>query len=213
MTTKLFSALLPDVLPHVPGCSDIWAETELARSAELFFRETLAWRDCVSVWTHPQQGEYDLEVPAESRLAEIIEVTYRGFPIPPVTELQASRKYGSWRETTGDGVKSYLRTAPQTIRLYPIPETAEQDAVKVYAALYPARNASGMDSDTLDRWEEAVVDGALARLLAKPAQRWTDLVMAGYHSQRFEHFISRGRAESAKNGTRAPQRAQMRPLA
>lgn len=213
MSTATFESIIPFARTQLPGCSVMMVEQELKRAAEVFFRESLLMRDCVDIWLHPDKAEYPLELGNGLEIAEVMAVTYNGNVITPAIESDLDVKETAWRSKTGDSVSNYLLTAPDTIRFYPIPETAQQNAIKVYVAAYPTQAATGIESSLMTRWRDAIVDGALAWLMSMPDQKWSNEKHSVIHLRAFEHKISRGRSEAAKSGTRGGRRVNYRPFA
>ena len=77
------------------------------------------------------------------------------------------------------------------IILYPCPATDVYLTGQV--AVKPSRDAQEIEEIYLDRYQQILVDGALARLLAVPSAPWYDGKVAAYHKSVYESQLDEAR--------------------
>ena len=213
MARRNFEDLLPRVLPYTPGCSDYQAIDAIRRAAREFFRDTLLWEHCVEVWLFPNVATYRIKVPTSVEIGHIQSVAYNGVPMPPFSQPELDKRRSGWRNRTAQSPLRWSHPSLGNIEFTPKPTEAEKSAINVYVRVYPAADAEYMDADLLNRWEEAIVDGALAELLAMPGQRFSNPDQAMYRQNRFNNKLSQGKAEYRKSGTNVDLTVIQRPMA
>jgi hypothetical protein len=79
-------------------------------------------------------------------------------------------------------------------------------------ALKPARNATQLDDDLYNRWIEAVVAGALARLYMVPGQPFSDASAGLYQTGRAARLAVNARIEGSYGRVRGTMAVKFRPL-
>jgi hypothetical protein len=99
----------------------------------------------------------------------------------------------------GTEPRSICQITPDKYVVLPLPDNDKTYTVRMFYALKPKRDASGMDSVVLDELESAVVHRALQELLVLPNVAWADRELATYHARQclFETTERRARANLA----------------
>lgn len=111
---------------------------------------------------------------------------------------------GDWMAHTGTPVGYYMETE-DTVRLYPIPSA--NGTLKARAATAPAHDADEVADALADRWLDAILAGALARILLVPGQPFSSPEGAQAALGSFYAAASRARLEHAKGQTGRPRTA------
>lgn len=79
---------------------------------------------------------------------------------------------------------------PDTLHVLPVPKEDKEAAIKVFVAVAPKRDACSVDSVFYERYHEAVINGALARLYLARATPWHDKQLAEYHRRLFDNGVA-----------------------
>ena len=87
------------------------------------------------------------------------------------------------------------------------PEVDRSASIEVRFAAAPARDACEVDAVSMDDWQEAVEDGALARLHLLPKYAFSSQTLAGIRSRSFADSVRRARVAALKSDTGGPMRA------
>jgi hypothetical protein len=99
MTQKAFSALLPEVSPHVPGCPTPLVTTAIRRAAINVCERSLAWRYAQPKFELlPGVHEYDFQKPDDADVHVVFGTTINDVPIEMLTLEQAFAKYPAWAD-------------------------------------------------------------------------------------------------------------------
>lgn len=163
-------ALYPLILAEVPGCPLMTVKTALNRAAADFCTGSLAWQeDLDPIFVAAGIAEYDLDVPAGSQLVVIREgeVKLNGRKLLPIKAPAAI-------DPAVTGLPShYAQRDYGALLLYPKP-TEAAGSLTVRAVLKPTLTATTLPDILIDRYYEAVTEGAKAFLKRMPNQPWTD---------------------------------------
>jgi hypothetical protein len=89
----------------------------------------------------------------------------------------------------------------------PLPDAERVYTMRMFYALKPTRNASGMDANLLNELEEAVVHSALQHLLVMPGVAWSDRELAAYHAKQGLFVTTERRARANLGNARGTMRA------
>ena len=73
-------------------------------------------------------------------------------------------------------------------------------------ALKPSASAAGIDERLFNEYREAIIHGALARLMLSPRKPYTHTQLAQYHQQQFLIETAIAGTRAARSFTRAPLR-------
>ena len=116
------------------------------------------------------------------------------------SRAEADREISSWRNRTG--VPEYIGANAMSLMLMPTPATSGMLTMTV--ALKPSPDADGIDDSIFDEYREAIVHGALARLMLSPKKPYTNMQLAQYHYQLFAIRVADAGMRAARGHTRAP---------
>lgn len=188
--------LLPRVLPLLPDTAEPVVARTLVAAAIEWCERTRGWQVPLEVSTGGQVRE-PLPLPPETRLFEIRAARFDGMPLPalpPQTLLEGPAEPGPPR--------GFVLADTDAVALLP-PAVGRFEAL---AVLTPTRAATSLPADLVEDQAEALVDGALARLLLATAP--ADPGRAQAHRVAFEAAL--GRAGTVGLAARAGHRPRVR---
>ncbi|MFO7598117.1 MAG: hypothetical protein R6W92_17475 [Desulfocurvibacter africanus] len=198
-----FSSLLPDILPLAAGCPSALAMAALRRATDEFCTRTLAWRaDLPAVDLLAEYPFYRLDAPLGSRIVMVLEAFVQGRRLIAASEESLDDEHPGWA-MLGPGTPSrFVLPRAGELRLVPAPATYAKAGLLVQAALAPAAGAPETEDFLIRDHGQALVHGALSRLLAMPAKSWTDQSLATHHGRQFRAALADTRAGELKGRTR-----------
>lgn len=171
----LWSDMLAEVLPDVPGCPDEAAERALRHAAREFLEDTQAQTETRTVSIGAGAA---VVLPTSALLvADILSATI-GTEEVPVLASNAPRPH--W----ASDLDLFLRWDGVSISC-DLAQAASTSVVLELVTL-PGTAATGIDDVIWQAYSEDIAHGALQRLLAQPKKPWSDPSTAAYHLQMFE---------------------------
>lgn len=185
--------------PDVPGCPQAAQVLALRQAAIAFCEQSLAWK-----YDHPDISviagisRYMYEPPIG---AVVHAITYAEFNDRQI-ESRSARDMNTWDIRHKTGMPEYVLGGPVVAMLVPIPDV--EGTLKLSVALKPTPTADGIDDDIFNEYREAIVHGALSRLMLSPKKPYTDAGLANYHAQMFLIKTGRAGVREAKNYNRGP---------
>ena len=197
-----YEALLPDILPMVPGCPDSLIKNNI-RSAviELCERASVYQAELDPLTTVGNIYEYDLEAPSGTAVQKILWITHEGKDLEPLTSTLLEQRIPKWRE--GNGVlEYYVQQGSALVWLAPIPTATGVSSTIVRAVLKPTHTSSACDDGVMNDYRDTIINGALFRLLRIPNKEWTDLQGASVYGSLFNEgtMIAERKARGADTG-------------
>lgn len=188
--------LYPRIASQTRGLNQTSAMEELVAAARVFCRETLYWRE--TALTSSNAGDPSLIVDPLGNDAEPVGVWwvhYGRTKIWPRTEVDLNGTYPAWRESAGAEPRYFIQPSDDELILYPTPLVVEPD-VRIRAAYQPKLGSTRIGERVMRNYDEALVDGALHRILRMPNSPWSNPGAAEEARIRFEGAISRARVEA-----------------
>lgn len=194
---KALSLFTPRIAFRVDGCPDPVIEQAVLDTCIDFCIDSGALKQTLDqVLTTANAAEVDLDVPTSYRLVRVHKLWIDGTEIGSPHDDQANA--WDFHDTAKAGAalikgvpRRYVHVANETIRLYPIPDKVY--TVSCRAALKPSRSATTVDDALFEDHMDAIVDGALARLLAMP-ERWGNAGLAMRHQDAYRRGVNRALA-------------------
>jgi hypothetical protein len=185
--------------PDVPGCPIAAMDVALRLASITLCEQSLAWRyDHPDISVTPNIDSYAFTPPAGAVVHAIIRAEFDGRRID-FSRAEADREI-SGRDRTG--IPEYVRAGAMSLILTPTPGTSGTLAMTV--ALKPSPDAAGIDDSIFDEYREAIVHGALARLMLSPKKPYTNMQLAQYHEQLFAIRVADAGMRAARGHTRMP---------
>ena len=202
MAIVLYSELIPEVLINALSCPDFIAERALRHVALDFFRRTHVYRETLSLDPDGTESiSLTAGLPTETRAEEILWVRYnQQRNLVAISEKMLNAKNVNWEDDTGDPYY-YFQPSPNTISLAPHPAGAEVGTVTARVVLVPTRTSTGVEQIYMDEHYEALVDGAVAKILSINAEEWANPNLSQLYTQRYENAVLTATNRAERNGT------------
>lgn len=202
---KLWSDFYDYVSPDVPGCPQNAQAIALRFAAIAFCEQSLSWS-----YDHPDVAvvvatpEYPFVPPdSESVVHAITYAEFNGAEIGYEYSKDNIYIY-DWRNKTGTPDYVIMRSNLPNLKLIPVPDVA--GTLKMSVALKPSLDSTGIDDSIFNEYRDAIVHGALARLMLSPKKPYTDGQLAQYHKQQFQIMTGQAGTRTDRDGTREPLR-------
>lgn len=95
--------------------------------------------------------------------------------------------------------------------LLPLPDDTAY-SMRMFVALKPKRDATGMEEYVFDELEDVIMHGALQHLLVLPSTNWSDRELATYHARQYLFHLTERRARANLANMRGVLTARMQPF-
>lgn len=213
MPTRLYSTLVSELAPSVPGCPDPTMIQYIRRAAIDACRRTLLWRyDAPATTLVAATSLYSYSPPANSVVCAVVAALMNNTPIEVAILEDAIARYPQWTSSSGEPMVLCQVNSDQFIPL-PTPDAQKPYVVKLIYALEPTSTSTGMDQTAFNELDVAIVHKALQDLLVLPNVFWEDRELAAYHAKQYVARLAERRAKANLGNFRAAMSVQMRPLA
>ncbi|HEX4843198.1 MAG TPA: hypothetical protein VFV57_05965 [Limnobacter sp.] len=199
---KLWSAWTRDVAPHVSQCPATVIEFEIRNAAQTFFRGSRAWRE-VTGYFPVTAGQQTVLVEPSDPTHELVEldssfVMLDNKRLPPITPEQLDSLYTEdWTTLTGMPDNHYCLT-PNQVSLFRIPSQNAINGLKARISITVSDTATGLPDEIANRFWDAIVVGARARLMLYKNSAWYDADMAAMYGNAFSAAIDDARLDAAQ---------------
>lgn len=191
MSSVNYEDFIPDVLPMVPGCTDILVVQHIRAAAiELCEKSYFYHEDLDPVTVVPGIYEYDLDVPRNTVAHKLLWAVLEGRYVEFAGSALMAERYPNWREKETRGKpKLIAQVRPDAFWLCPIPQDKVKNGLIIHAVLKPTRRSTSIEERVAEECHDAIVNGALFRLLRLPSKDWTDLGGAKVYGALFQDGI------------------------
>lgn len=193
------------IASDLPGCPFAAVDIALKQSAIDFCSQSLAWR-----YNHPDvavtngTAQYVFVPSAEAVVHAIHYAAWNGEEIATRVDESNVTIY-DWRNESR--TPKYVFGGATSLTLVPTPDA--DGTLTLEVILKPSSTATGIDDDIFNEWREAIVHGALARLMLSPKKPYSNPTLAAYHQQQFTIKTAAAGMRTARNYTRAPLRTSI----
>jgi hypothetical protein len=221
MATPL-SEFRQHVGPHVPKCPQIQIDKAITDAAVEFLKESrLLQQGLPAIDIVGGQSTYALANPTGFQIATVHSALYNGKKIGEMSEDSMDRNWLSisrhleidtgssaddWRVMTTDSPGLFYQPTPNTIRLIGIPNASLTAGLVVTATVYPLPTAvADVDDWVYAEYYEGIAAGAIARLMAVPAQSWSNLKLVAYYRGLFDDSAGVARSRALRGYARDDQ--------
>lgn len=212
MTIQTYDTLVRDVVMYAPHCPEPMALHAAKLTTIDFCRRTHWWKyESDAIDLEANVMEYQVEVPNGTDPISVVAAWYNDSPLWPMGYSTRNRfqpqNLGSMK-----GTRPYAFSQSETtqILLSPVPTVAEAGALVLSTAIAPKRTATGADKDMMDRWFDALVHGALARVYAIPNQPFSNADAAIAREKMYREEATKAKIDANKALTTASLRVQPR---
>lgn len=194
--------LLPHILADAPGCPDVTAKLAILKSAREFCREAPVWTELQDPMPlSPQVTSYTLEAPAGADVVGIIQAWCNGSPMRPLAVDDLDLVLPGWQDASAPRPFWFNLSLTQgEIRFFP--RSTEPCSITLRAQYAPQVTAQALPDSLVSEHLEAIVDGALARLLMVPGRSWSDPNLGAFRRGQFDNAIASERASALHDGHR-----------
>jgi len=201
---------IDDVIEGAPGCPRATAQRHLLLSAQRFCRETHYWQEAL-VDEPLSAGLLGYPLVGSGTVIAVKSVRHDERDVPGRSRDWLDRFWPGWdkQSSTSPVYHTLTGESPLILRLAPNVATGAQGRLYVRAALMP--DDTGIIGDyVMDHHRDAIVSGAIERLVVMPKKSWTNPDMAGYHRANWTAGVSRAKTAVLKGFTDAPLTAYPR---
>jgi hypothetical protein len=109
----------------------------------------------------------------------------------------------------GSEPRAICQVTPDKYVVLPLPDADRVYTMRMFYALKPKRNSSGMDEVAFNELEDVIMHGALQHLLVLPNTNWSDRELASYHARQYVFQIAERRARANLGNMRGVMSARM----
>lgn len=183
-----YSSLVKEILPYVPLCPDSLVEQHIRSATIEFCERSKAYiLDMDPFNTTAGVYEYDFDIPVATEVHQVLYMTHDGNDMDPISPRSLELNYPDWRNRTGNP-HVYLQKSASLFWIVPVPSGTKEVIASV--ALKPTRTSNNIDSTISNQYRDAIIYGALYRLLRMPNREWTDVGAAREYLAQFNSEIT-----------------------
>jgi hypothetical protein len=203
-----FDDFLPEILGHVQGCPTQLAKIHIRNAIILFLERTLILKTSPSsFFLDADEHTYTLKFSGDRYRAVALKEVRLGSSetdsnyqkIRVVSEHDLDTTITKWRvKNATKPTHCFLTEATNEVRFYPIPNTDSTKEIFMDVAVTQMKTQTNVLSWIHEKWEDAIVAGALAFLLGINKASWQDKDLAGGFGSNFRRYIRRARAIALK---------------
>jgi hypothetical protein len=216
MSMRAFLSIERKLAASVAGCPRPTIEQHVRDAAIEVCNKTKVWRyEQDSIRLSAGEYNYDFDTPDFTEVAAIISATMNGTPLSHITEDELHDAMPSWPQTAATDWATptvISQVAVDQFVVAAVPDATQTYDVKMFLALKPTVDATGMDSAVFDRVEQIIIHGALQHLLVLPEKPWSDRELATYHAKQYTYKTASFRADANLGATRSSLSVKMRPF-
>lgn len=201
---------LPNIYPHVRDCNEISAIVALRDACRDFCKRTNAWQyDSGEIVFRAGTSEVSVEVPPGAAVASLLNVYVGSTQLVYKSREHLFTAYGpDWRTMQGQPRYYFHNASSGSIVIVPQPDKDMTGSMLV--ACMPTSTSRDMDGDILDRYSEAIVYGAVARLCDTPNRPYSDQRRASDLFTRYSRAAAQAKRDTEDGRTEAPTSVRMR---
>jgi hypothetical protein len=183
----------PYIQPHLPGCPELTIEKYLQEAAAEFCAQSGVWRyDIDKDYTSRNTAEYDIEVPTNAVLEDILVLYINGQP----TKRVSDRHYDLPSTISNGRPMSYSLYIDSQVRFYPTPDGKYE--FEGVAVIKPSLSASGVEDFIYESYGRHIACGAIYRLAMIPGKEWSNPELGVYYKTEFYNHIAQARGRDTR---------------
>lgn len=175
------------MLTETPGCLPKVRKRALILACREFYEQSGAWRVVIGPkrLVANKKRYYMSPYDAYANVVHVHSVELRGIPLRLLSRRPAGEEPDSSNPT------SYYLETPDQVRLWPQSLTDVDNALTFYVSLTPKQTVTHLPRIAATHHYDAILSGALGRLMSQPAKAYSDPTRAQYHLQRFRAGIGK----------------------
>lgn len=104
--------------------------------------------------------------------------------------------------------RSVTQVSADRFIVLPLPNADKTYRLRLFLALKPRRDATGMDETVFNELEDTIVHNALQHILLLPETQWTNKDLASYHAKQYLSQITERRARANLGNARGMLRVR-----
>lgn len=186
------------VQPYVPGCPEIVIESHLQEAAAEFCEVSQIWRyDIEPDFTSKNTPDYDIDVPTNAILENILFLNLNGLPLKRVTDRHYMPRQDEKGATVTGTPMYFTNLGDASIRMFPTPDKKYTFTGK--GVLKPKLTATGVEDFIFESHGRCISYGAIARITSIPGKEWSNPELAIYYRNK---FISDATAANGRDNRR-----------
>lgn len=187
-----FEALLPYLLPDVPGVPDFTATQALRLASIEFCVNTHAWDAILDpIALEDGVNEYQVDAEPGARIVAVKDVWLQDRQLTPKTIEEISLLIPNWQSAQSAIPTFYTATSDlDYIQVYPIPIQPGGAAMTIRVVYAPSLSGTSIPDALATRYLEVLLSGAKARLMVSPGKGWSNPQLAAYHQTRFDSGVN-----------------------
>ena len=199
----------PRLIPHVLGCPEPLAQQALLDAAIAFCDQSLVVTTTLDPITVPVGiANVELDTPTSTTVSQVLNCWFDHQLLHAAPYAQATGLYlpdGAPREYFGERVDEVFN-----LHLLPAPDKVVRNGLVVRVALRPTRTATQVHDILFDRFADAIVYGAAARLMAISDQPFTDDAKSLAYERMARSRAVAARADMLQGQVQSSMRVTMR---
>jgi hypothetical protein len=190
---------LPETIRLCPSAPRVVALTQIKEACIDFFQRSRCWRiDLAPALVPVSTTTFAPVPPLATEVVDIMSAQWDGKAITVKPRAELDDEFGGWRSLLpADRPLMLTLTDERTVRLIPMNTAA--GTLDIYAAIKPARDATGVSEAQFSEHKETIAMGAAYRLLMMPEKAWTNFDLAAERLSSFRDGIRKAR-NLAKRG-------------
>lgn len=211
MTMQSYDVMVRDVIMHAPHCPEPVAEYAVKMTTIDFCNRTHWWKytsDTIDLVA--DENTYQVEVPNGTEPISVVAAWYSDRPLWPMGFSTHQRFQPVRPEARPGPPVVFTNENPLELVLLPTPKDSEVGALVMMSAIRPKRSATAADKDMMERWYEAIMHGALARVYSIPNQPFTSRDLATDRAKLYAAQVTQAKIDANKALTVASLRVQPR---
>ena len=211
MSMQSYDSLVRDIILYAAHCPEPIA-THAAKMTVIDFCRRTHWWKVTSDPVDLTAGEpnYFVEVPNGTEPISVVAVWYNNRPLWPMGFSTRNRFQFTNLSSQKGTPQAFTQDTLPELTLLPTPQFAETNALVMTVAVQPKRSADSADRDMMERYFDALVWGALSRVLSIPNQPFTSLDNAAIREKQYREEVTKAKIDANKALTAASLRVQPR---
>lgn len=184
-----------DLLQHIrlelPGVMDLIISQAIVNTAMDFCTRTLVWDEVQDpILLVDNISQYDMDAPSGARVLTIGKVWMATHELRAITLHELPQYLPAWQSAT-DPVPRFYNAAHdwRAITVYPTPLGANGALLTLRAQYAPKVTATTLPDFLPERFLDALLSGARARLMSQAGVPWENQPLAAYHKGLYEGAI------------------------
>jgi hypothetical protein len=196
---------------ETPGVLDEIIVQAIAGAASEFCDRARVWDEiCTPIALVDGVGQYSATPPTDARTLSIVNVWVADQELLPITLDALAMVMPNWQSAQGSAPRYYNAVRDWgAITVFPRP-AAPTGALTFRAQYAPKPTSTTLPDFLADRFHDALIAGAKARLFSQINVTWSNPAMAGYHQQIFNDAVERARIEQLHS--RVPSTLRVQPV-